>query len=98
MLDGGWLFPGLNPIDPLSPRQLNRAIRAAALAADIDKRVSMHTLRHCFATHLLEQKVDIRIIQALLGHKKLDTTVIYTQVAVDLLHEVVSPLEKLQPV
>ena len=98
MLDGGWLFPGLNPIDPLSPRQLNRAIRAAALAADIDKRVSMHTLRHCFATHLLEQKVDIRIIQALLGHKKLDTTVIYTQVAADLLHEVVSPLEKLQPV
>ena len=96
MLDGGWLFPGLNPIDPLSPRQLNRAIRAAALAADIDKRVSMHTLRHCFATHLLEQKVDIRIIQALLGHKKLDTTVIYTQVATDLLREVVSPLETLQ--
>ncbi|WP_407277544.1 tyrosine-type recombinase/integrase [Aromatoleum evansii] len=50
------------------------------------------------ATHLLEQKVDIRIIQALLGYKKLDTTVIYTQVATDLLHEVVSPLETLQPV
>jgi integrase len=65
--------------------------------AGIDKRVSMHTLRHCFATHLLEQKVDIRIIQALLGHKKLDTTVIYTQVATDLLREVVSPLEMLQP-
>ncbi|WP_454455932.1 tyrosine-type recombinase/integrase [Thauera phenylacetica] len=58
MLDGGWLFPGLNPIESLSPRQLNRAVQAAALAAGIDKRVSMHTLRHCFATHLLEQKVE----------------------------------------
>jgi len=96
MLDGGWLFPGQNPVRPLSARQLNRAVQAAALAAGIDKRVSMHTLRHCFATHLLEQKVDIRIIQALLGHKKLDTTVIYTQVATDLLREVVSPLETLQ--
>ena len=74
MLDGGWLFPGLNPIDPLSTRQLNRAVHAAAKAAHIDKRVSMHTLRHSFATHLLEQKVDIRIIQVLLGHKKLETT------------------------
>ena len=73
MLDGGWLFPGLNPIESLSTRQLNRAIHAAAKAAHIEKRVSMHTLRHSFATHLLEQKVDIRIIQVLLGHKKLDT-------------------------
>ena len=97
MLDGGWLFPGLNPIDQLSPRQLNRAIRAAADAAQIDKRVSMHTLRHSFATHLLEQKVDIRVIQVLLGHKKLDTTALYAQVATDLLREVVSPLERLHP-
>ena len=72
MPGGGWLFPGLNPIDPLSTRQLNRAVHAAADAAQIDKRVSMHTLRHSFATHLLEQKVDIRVIQVLLGHKKLD--------------------------
>ena len=72
MLDGGWLFPGLNPIESLSTRQLNRAIHAAAEAAQIDKRVSMHTLRHSFATHLLEQKVDIRVIQVLLGHKRLD--------------------------
>ncbi|GAB7547903.1 tyrosine-type recombinase/integrase [Cupriavidus sp. 8B] len=72
MLDGGWLFPGLNPIESLSVRQLNRAIHAAAQDAQIDKRVSMHTLRHSFATHLLEQKVDIRVIQVLLGHKKLD--------------------------
>ena len=97
MLDGGWLFPGLNPVEPLSSRQLNRAIKAAAAAAGIDKRISMHTLRHSFATHLLEQKVDIRVIQVLLGHKKLDTTALYTQVATDILREVVSPLEKLNP-
>lgn len=95
MLDGGWLFPGQNPINPLSTRQLNRAIHAAAVAAEIDKRIAMHTLRHSFATHLLEQKVDIRVIQVLLGHKKIETTTIYTQVATDLLREVVSPLESL---
>jgi len=95
MLDGGWLFPGLNPIESLSTRQLNRAVHAAALAAGIDKRVSMHTLRHSFATHLLEQKVDIRVIQVLLGHKKLETTALYAQVATDLLREVISPLERL---
>lgn len=72
MLNGGWLFPGLNPVDPLSTRQLSRIIHAAAVSAKIDKRISMHTLRHSFATHLLEQKVDIRVIQVLLGHKKLD--------------------------
>lgn len=97
MLDGGWLFPGMNPIEPLSTRQLNRAIHAAADAARIDKRVSMHTLRHSFATHLLEQKVDIRVIQVLLGHKKLETTVLYAQVATDILREVVSPLEAVRP-
>ena len=97
MLDGGWLFPGLNPIDPLTTRQLNRAIHAAADAAHIDKRVSMHTLRHSFATHLLEQKVDIRVIQVLLGHKKLETTALYAQVATELLREVISPLEAARP-
>ena len=95
MLDGGWLFPGQNPITPLSTRQLNRAVHAAAAEAEIDKRVSMHTLRHSFATHLLEQKVDIRVIQVLLGHKKLENTALYAQVATETLREVISPLEGL---
>ncbi|MGF6543377.1 tyrosine-type recombinase/integrase [Paraburkholderia youngii] len=95
MLDGGWLFPGMDPVNPLTPKQLNRAIHAAAVTAQIDKRVSMHTLRHSFATHLLEQKVDIRVIQVLLGHNKLETTALYAQVATDLLREVTSPLELL---
>src|SRR5574338_784473 len=97
MLDGGWLFPGMDPTDHVTARQLNRAVHAAAEAAHIDKRVSLHSLRHAFATHLLEAKVDIRVIQVLLGHKKLETTALYTQVATDILREVVSPLEKLPP-
>ena len=95
LLDGGWLFPGQNPVNPLSTRQLSRAIRAAAADAQIGKRVSMHLLRHSYATHLLEQKVDIRLIQVLLGHNQLETTRLYTQVATDVLHEVASPLESL---
>lgn len=95
MLDGGWLFPGMDPVRHLSTRQLNRAIHAAADEAGIEKRISMHSLRHAFATHLLEQKVDIRLIQVLLGHKKLETTALYAQVATDILREVVGPLEKL---
>ena len=95
MLCGGWLFPGMDPTDPITTRQLNRAVHLAATAAQIDKRVSLHTLRHSFATHLLEQKVDIRVIQVLLGHKKIETTVLYTQVATEILREVVSPLETL---
>jgi site-specific recombinase XerD len=98
MLNGGWLFPGQDPADPISTRQLNRVIHEAAKVAQIDKRVSMHTLRHSFATHLLEQKVDIRVIQVLLGHKKLESTALYTQVATKILREVVSPLDNLHPV
>src|SRR3984957_1968048 len=74
VLPGGYLFPGLDPMDSLSTRQLNRAVHEAAQAAHIDKRVTMHTLRHSFATHLLEQGETIRTIQVLLGHKKLETT------------------------
>jgi site-specific recombinase XerD len=93
----GWLFPGQNPVNPLTTRQLRRACHAAAQAAGIDKRVSLHTLRHSFATHLLEHKVDIRVIQVLLGHKKLDTTALYSQVATRTIREIKSPLEHLAP-
>lgn len=95
LLPGGWLFPGQNPVDPLSTRQLNRAFHFARNAAEIDKRVSLHSLRHAFATHLLEQHEDIRIIQVLLGHKKIENTARYTQVATNLLREVRGPLEYL---
>jgi integrase/recombinase XerD len=91
----GWLFPGQNRVNPLTPRQLNRACHAAARLAEIDKPVSLHTLRHSFATHLLEQNVDIRVIQVLLGHTKLDTTARYTRVATQLIRTVMSPLDHL---
>jgi site-specific recombinase XerD len=93
----GWLFPGQQPGQPITTRQLNRACHAAAVAARLDKRVSMHTLRHSFATHLLERKTDIRVIQVLLGHRKLDTTAIYTRVALKAIREVTSPLALLAP-
>ena len=90
-----WLFPGQNPVNPMSARQLVRAVHAAAQAAGIAKRVSPHTLRHSFATHLLEQNVDIRVIQVLLGHAKLETTALYTRVAVNTIRDIKSPLERL---
>jgi site-specific recombinase XerD len=90
-----WLFPGQNPINPITPRQLNRAVTAAKDLAGISKRVSPHILRHSFATHLLEQGADIRVIQVLLGHAKLETTALYTRVAVSTIRDVESPLERL---
>jgi site-specific recombinase XerD len=97
MLRNGWLFPGMNPVNPLSTRQLNRVCKLAAADAGLNSRISMHTLRHCFATHLLEQQIDIRIIQVLLGHKKLTTTARYTHVATKVLRQVQSPLDRLTP-
>lgn len=95
LLPGGWLFPGQNPVNPMSTRQLNRAFHMAREAAEIDKRLSLHSLRHAFATHLLEHHEDIRVIQVLLGHKKLENTARYSQVAANLLREVKGPLEYL---
>jgi len=96
MLPEGWLFPGQNPVNPMTSRQLSRIFHAAKEAAGIDKKVSLHTLRHCFATHLLEQKVDIRVIQVLLGHAKLNTTAHYSRVDSRMLRAVKSPLELLK--
>ena len=79
----------------MSRRQLHRLVCIAAERASITKRVGVHTLRHSFATHLLEQKTDIRVIQVLLGHKKLDTTALYTRVAISALGQVTSPLDLL---
>jgi site-specific recombinase XerD len=90
-----WLFPGQDPLQPLSTRQINRACHAAADMARITKRVTPHTLRHSFATHLLEQKTDIRVIQVLLGHAKADTTALYTHIATSTIRAVKSPLERL---
>jgi integrase/recombinase XerD len=87
-----WLFPGYRGRHT-SARQLHRIVRLAAGRAGITKPVGVHTLRHSFATHLLEQKTDIRIIQVLLGHKKLDTTALYTRVAISALGQVTSPLD-----
>ena len=92
----GWLFPGQHLGKPISTRQLHRIVVEAAQAAQIRKRVGPHTLRHSFATHLLEDGVDIRVIQALLGHAKLENTAFYTRVATRTVRAVTSPLDKLR--
>lgn len=96
MLPGGWLFPSLNPVNHLSTRQLNRIVHEAHSRTDIDKPVNLHALRHAFATHLLEDGVDIRVIQVLLGHKKLETTATYSHVAARTLRDIKGPLEHLR--
>ena len=90
-----WLFPGRKPGKPMTTRQLSRLFQEAADAAGIKKSVTLHALRHSFATHLLERGTDIRIIQALLGHDKLDTTARYTRVATGMIAGIASPLDLL---
>jgi site-specific recombinase XerD len=92
---GRWLFPGHDPAEPVSVATLQEACRQAARQAELSKPVTVHTLRHSFATHLLEAGTDIRIIQVLLGHARLSTTVRYTQVATHLIADTTSPLDHL---
>ena len=89
------LFPGPDPERPITARSVQRACREAVRAAGLDASVTVHTLRHCFATHLLEQGVDIRVIQDLLGHRHIMSTTKYARVAVNTIRQVQSPLELL---
>ena len=90
-----FLFPGAKPGKPMTTRQLSRLFHETADAAGIKKAVTLHALRHGFATHLLERGTDIRIIQALLGHEKLDTTARYARVATGMISAIESPLDVL---
>ena len=95
MLERGVAKLGTRAGKPMTTRQLNRLFHEAADAAGIRKGVTLHALRHSFATHLLERGTDIRIIQALLGHDKLDTTARYTRVATGMIAAIESPLDLL---
>ena len=90
------LFPGRNPDKPIEPTVLHAACRSAVAATGLTKRVTIHTLRHSFATHLLEKGTDIRIIQVLLGHAHLSSTAHYTQVSTDTIRSTASPLDRLR--
>ena len=90
-----FLFPGRTPENPIDPTVLHAACRSAAAVAGLNKRVSVHVLRHSFATHLLESGVDIRIIQVLLGHENLSTTARYTRVSTQVIARTESPLDRL---
>jgi integrase/recombinase XerD len=92
----GWLFPGKPKISPRSPRQLDRAFTSAKHMAGINKPATLHTLRHSFATHLLEANTDVRVIQVLQGHAKLTTPARYTHVATKTIRGTVSPFEQMK--
>jgi site-specific recombinase XerD len=91
-----WLFPGQPPSQPLSDKTVQSAVRKARAAAGVSKRVSVHSLRHSFATHLLEAGTNVRAIQALLGHRSLSTTQLYTHLAANYLRDIQSPLDRLR--
>ena len=91
-----WLFPGRDDERPLVPNVLHAACRSACAAAGLSKQVTVHTLRHTFATHLLESGADVRIIQVLLGHASLASTARYTQVATKTISKTPSPLDRLR--
>jgi integrase/recombinase XerD len=90
-----FLFPGPDPDRPLTTRSLQRACREAVIAAGLDKTITVHTLRHSFATHLLEHGVDIHVIQDLLGHRNIASTTRYARVAINTIRQIQSPLELL---
>jgi integrase/recombinase XerD len=90
-----WLFPGRDPANPIEVNVLHAACRSACAASGLAKRVTVHTLRHSFATHLLERGTDIRIIQVLLGHSNLSSTARYTHVSSGLIRQTDSPLDRL---
>lgn len=91
-----YLFPStINESEPLTPRNIQRIIKRASQKANIQKKVTPHTLRHSYATHLLESGIDIRVIQRLLGHSRIDTTTIYTHVSDKTLEEIKNPLDDL---
>ena len=94
---GEYLFPGYKPHRPICTTAVNQVLRKVVRQAGLSKKVTMHTFRHCFATHLMEAGTDIRILQVLLGHSSIRTTLRYTHITDRLVQKLVSPLDMIQP-